>query len=345
MKKWSLFLSALILQFVFVNCNAESINGREADTIYAATWNVENLFDTIDETGINDEDFTPEGENQWTEERLKRKFEKLAEVINYMNNGNGPDLLGVQEVEHKLLLDELNEEYLDEKYKIVYAESLDKRGIDNGLFYNSDLFELISFDTLRVDLADGWLTRYILYANLKINNSQQTIHVFVNHWPSRSGGKEKSEPNRIAAALVLKNYTDRIFEKDINANIVVLGDFNDDPTDISVYEILNAQELECNNPGMNYFYNTSLESFKEGRGTYLFRGEWNMLDQIIISRSLVDKSDFNYVCGSFEIIKPNFMINKEGQYAGSAIRTFGGKNYIGGYSDHYPVSIKISYKK
>ena len=342
MKKLNLFLFVLLFQFVFVYCNADS---GEADTIYVATWNVENLFDTVDEPGINDEDFTPSGENEWTEERLKQKFEKLAEVIKYMHNGEGPDLLGVQEVEHQSLLNEMNEEYLDEKYKIVYAESLDKRGIDNGLFYNSDLFELLSFDTLRVDLADGWLTRYILYANLEIKDSQQKLHVFVNHWPSRSGGKEKSEPNRIAAALVLKNYTDKIFEKDVNANIVILGDFNDDPTDVSIYEILKAQELECSDPGINYFYNTSLEKFKEGTGTYLYRGGWNMLDQIIVSRSLVETNDLDYVCDSFEIIKPDFMINKEGKYAGSAIRTFGGKKYIGGYSDHYPTGAKFTYKK
>lgn len=345
MKKWNLFLSIVFSQIVFVYCNAENKNGREIDTIYTATWNVENLFDTVDDPDINDEDFTPAGENEWTQERVNHKIKNLAEVINYMNNGKGPDLLGVQEVEHQSLLNELNEEYLDEKYKIVYAESLDKRGIDNGLFYNADLFELLSFDTLRIDLADAWLTRYILYANLQIKDSQQTLHVFVNHWPSRSGGKEKSEPNRIAAALVLKNFTDKIFEKDVNANVIILGDFNDDPVDVSVYEILNAQELECGNPGMNYLYNTSLEKFKSGIGTYLFRNEWNMLDQILVSRSLVDNNDLDYVCDSFEIIKPDFMINHEGQYAGSAIRTFGGKKYIGGYSDHYPTGAKFTYKK
>jgi predicted extracellular nuclease len=332
----------LLLHVFFVQCSTET----KTQTFYVANWNVENLFDTTDDPNKNDEEFTPEGNREWTEERLNNKFKNLASVIKYMNSGNSPDILGFQEVEHKALLEKLNEDYLaEENYKLVYAESLDKRGIDNGLFYKADLFELISFDTLRIDLSDGWPTRYILYAELKIKESEELLHLFVNHWPSRSGGQEKSEPNRIAAALVLKNFTDGIFDNDPNSNIIIVGDFNDDPTNASIYDILKAQELECNSPGMNYLYNTSMAEFKKGTGSYLYRGSWNMLDQIIVSRSFVENNNFDYICGSFEIIKPDFMINKEGPYAGSAIRTFGGKNYIGGYSDHYPVGAKFILKK
>lgn len=342
MKKILITLSLFTIQFIIVNCSADKGRSSEPDTLYVANWNVENLFDTFDDPDKNDEEYTPEGRREWTEERLSRKLDNLAEVINYMNSGKSPDLLGFQEVEHKALLEKLNDDFLSGKnYKLVYAESLDKRGIDNGLFYRSDYFELLSFDTLRVDLSDGWPTRYILYSRFRVKKNNELLHVFVNHWPSRSGGQEKSEPNRIGAALVLKNYTDTIFEKDAESNVIILGDFNDDPTNSSIYEILKAQELECGKPDMNYLYNTSLEDFRKGSGSYLFRNNWNMLDQIIVSRSLVEKSKINYLCSSFEVVKPDFMINKEGRYAGSAIRTFGGRNYIGGYSDHYPVGAKI----
>ena len=347
MKKILLLPIILISQFFFINCSNNIIlEKNEIDTLYFATWNVENLFDTIDDPDKDDQDFTPDGELNWTEEKLHQKNKNLAEIINLMNSGKGFDLLGVQEVEHKSLLEKLNSDYLKNKnYKIVYAESLDKRGIDNGLFYNSDLFELISYDTLRVDLADGWPTRYILYAELILKGSDNKFDVFINHWPSRSGGKDKSEQNRIAAATVLKNFTDKIISNDLNSRIVIMGDFNDDPTDVSLYETLQAKELECNSGSADKLYNTSIQEFNNGKGTYLYRKEWNMLDQIIISGSLLNGNDIKFICNSFEIIKPEIMINKEGNYAGSAIRTFGGKNYIGGYSDHFPVGIKISYKK
>lgn len=348
MKKIILLAVSVFSQFAFVKCSAENntSNYINLDTIYIATWNVENLFDTIDDPNTKDEEYTPGGERNWDEERLNQKLKNLSKTIKYMNNGKGPDLLAVQEVEHQSLLEKLNNEYLSEKkYGIIYGESLDKRGIDNGLFYSSSLFEKISFDTLRVDLPDGWLTRYILYAQLRIKGTENILHVFVNHWPSRSGGKEKSEKNRIAAANVLKNFTGQIFSENKKSNVIIMGDFNDEPTDTSVYEVLKAEELFCTGTYNGLLYNTSITAFKNGIGSYLYRGTWNMLDQIIISKALVEENKFNYVCNSFEIVKPDFMINKEGNYAGSSIRTFGGKQYIGGYSDHFPAAAKLTYVK
>lgn len=347
MKKILILLISVTAQFFFIDCSSENqISVNEKDTLFVASWNVENLFDTTDDPDKNDEEYTPSGRREWDETRLNQKLRNTAEVINYMNNGKGIDLLALQEVEHESLLERLNKEYLQEKnYKTVYAESLDKRGIDNALMYNADIFNFISFDTLRVDLADGWPTRYILYSKLMLISTNEYFHVFVNHWPSRSGGKEKSEPNRIAAAQTLKTFTDSLFDAAMNENIIILGDFNDNPVDNSVYDILSAREFDCGIDMNENLYNIAYSKYKEGFGSYLYRGSWFMLDQIILSGSLVDSKKTDYVCGSFNIIKPDFMINKTGQYAGSSIRTFGGKNYIGGYSDHYPISAKFVVKK
>ena len=320
-------------------------DNKKDEVIYIASWNVENLFDTVDNNLKNDDDFTPEGRLNWTNEKLDTKYKNLAKVFNYMNKGKGPDILAVQEVEHEYLLKELISNYLnDNKYKIVYAESPDNRGIDNGIIFNSELFEFIEMDTLRVNLESGYPTRFILYANLK-HIYGNSVHIFSNHWPSRRGGLEKSEPNRKMAASVLKDF---IQMKNLqNENIVIMGDFNDDPNNKSVFEVLGAKDYKCvyNDESVPQFVNTAFKEFEKGIGTYLYRGNWNMLDQIIISKSFYNDQDFKYICGSFEVIKPDFMVKKDEPYKDSSIRTFGGGNYIGGYSDHYPVGAKIIFQK
>ncbi len=210
------------------------------DTLYVASWNVENLFDTIDDPDKRDEEYTPEGRREWTDARLDIKLKNLASVVDFMNGGKGPDLLAVQEVEHRHLLAKLEGKLKTTKnYRIVYAESPDNRGIDNALFYNTAQFDLIESQTIEVALPDKYPTRYILYAKLVVNSSA-FLHVFVNHWPSRRGGQEKSEPNRVEAAKALKNFIDENITR--GSNIIILGDFNDEPENNSVKEVLSAHE-------------------------------------------------------------------------------------------------------
>lgn len=318
------------------------------DTLYIAFWNLENLFDTIDDPAINDEAFLPNGEMEWSEDRLDKKMYNLARVIRMMNDGRGPELLGVCEVENQAVLDSMINKFLpDLSYKTAYIESPDNRGIDNGLIFKSEKFRLLNVQADTVHLLDGWQTRLIFGANL-LSNENKKITVFVNHWPSRRGGQSESEANRITAAQTLRNAVDRIFQVDSNANIFIIGDFNDDPVNVSLLETLKVNPIKCDSvkaeiemKSESELFNLSYEAFEKGKGSYKYRNTWNMLDQIIVSGSIIVGNDFIYICNSFEVFKPDIIVTRSGQYQGTPFPTFGGKRYLGGYSDHFPVKAKF----
>jgi len=319
----------------------------QTDTVFIAQWNVENLFDAVDDPGKNDEDFLPDGKKEWTENKIDLKLEHLAKVIAWMNSGKGPDILAVEEVEHKYLLDTLLTRYLkNHNYKIAYKESPDKRGIDNGLIYNSAIFSLIDVKSIHVELPSKYPTRDILQIHLKAVANKEDLYCFVNHWPSRRGGEEKSRPNRIAAAQTLRTAIDSLQNLYGNAKIIILGDFNDEPNNTSIVEFLKAVPVVCNDTlSVGTFYNLAYDIFTKGLGTYLYRGDWNMLDQIIVSSSIINgESKFQFICNSFMLIKPQFMITQHGKYKGAATPTFGGRKYLKGFSDHIPVGAKFILK-
>jgi len=331
-----------ILLFSF-NCSAQP-----EDTLFVAFWNLQNLFDTIDDPAIDDEEFLPESELEWTEDRLDKKMYNLARIIRAMNDGNGPDLLGVCEVENQAVLNSMINKFLpDLKYKTAYLESPDNRGIDNGLIFKAEKFKLLNVQADTVHLSDGWPTRLIFGANL-LSNENKKITVFVNHWPSRSGGQLESEPKRISAAQTLRNSVDRIFQTDSLANIFIIGDFNDDPVDVSVLETLVVHPVKCDSSNLDYeiesgkkLYNLSYESYEKGEGSYKYRDTWNMLDQIIVSGSIIIGNDLNYICNSFEVFKPEIIVTKSGKYEGTPFPTYGGRRYLSGFSDHFPVIAKF----
>ncbi|MFO7447448.1 MAG: hypothetical protein R6W90_13845 [Ignavibacteriaceae bacterium] len=337
----TLFILLLIPYF-------NSFPGSE-DTICVAHYNVENLFDTIDDPIKQDEEFLPGGSKQWTDDKLDQKFFNLARVIRTANNYKGPDILGVCEVEHKHLIDTLITGYLKDKYyKTAYAESPDNRGIDNGLIYNADKFTLLSVHDDTVHLSDGYPTRGILNVKL-LYKQEDTVYVFVNHWPSRRGGAEESEKNRIAAAETLKNRVTKILESNPDAKILIIGDFNDEPNNKSISETLGAVPLNCSSPDneendSSSLFNTSFSLFEKGEGSYKYQEDWNMLDQIIISRAFIS-GNFRYECNSFGIFKPDFLLTKSGKYEGTSVPTYGGSNYLGGYSDHFMVTAKFIINK
>jgi hypothetical protein len=340
-------IKIFLLLFIFSTATFAS----SADTLVFAFWNVENLFDTADDPLKNDDEFLPDSEKEWTEERLDKKMFNLARVIRLMNDGNPPHLLGVCEVEHQHLLDTLISRFLNgTNLKTAYMESPDNRGIDNGLIYDSSIFDLLEVRGDTVHLFDKYPTRLILYVSLLTKRSD-TLHIFVNHWPSRRGGEAESEKNRIAAAEVLRTSVDSIFSVNPLAKIIIMGDFNDEPSNRSVFESLNAHPVFCDSIAFgtefnieNEIFNLSFQKYSEGEGSYKFRDHWNMLDQIIVSGSLFFDDTISYVCGSFEVFKPEVMVTRTGQFAGTPFPTFGGRRYLGGYSDHFPVLAKFLYK-
>lgn len=341
-------MKRIITILIFVIASITSTCQQPNDTLYLAFWNTQNLFDIVDNPEINDEDFLPEGDMQWTDDRLDKKMYNLARIIRMMNEERGPDILGVCEVENQEVLDQMVIKYLsDLDYKIAYLESPDNRGIDNGLIYKSDKFKLISLQADTVHLTDGWPTRLIFGVNL-LTNENEKITIFVNHWPSRSGGQIESEPKRISAAQTLRKAVDRIFFSDENSNIFIIGDFNDDPKNVSVLKTLKANPIKCDSLPADFemnseseLFNLAYQSFEVGEGSFKYRDTWNMLDQIIVSGPIITGDVFRYVCNSFEVFKPDQIVTQTGQYQGAPFPSYGGRRYLGGYSDHFPVIAKF----
>ncbi len=338
-------LPLLLLPIIF-SFGSETCSQTESDTVVIAFWNLENLFDTVDDPNKEDEEFLPGGSKEWTDERLDKKLYNLSRIIRSMNDDNGPDLLGVCEVEHQQLLDDLISEYLkDKNYKTAYLESPDNRGIDNGLIYNADLFTLISVKGDTVKLDDGYPTRLVFNANLLTKNND-TLNVYVNHWPSRRGGEKESEPNRIDAAETLRSAVDKNIKSNPDAKVIVMGDFNDEPGDASLINHLRATPFYCDSSEYYDFImlelvNIAYPQYANGSGSYKYRDDWNMLDQIIISNSLLYNKNFYYICNSFEVYKPDILVTHSGKFEGTPFPTYGGSRYLGGYSDHFPVIAKF----
>ncbi len=245
-------------------------------------------------------------------------------------------------------LDTMVNKYLsDLNYSVAYLESPDKRGIDNGLIFKSEKFKLLNLQADTVHLADEWPTRLIFGVNL-LTEENDNLTVFVNHWPSRSGGQIESEPNRIAAAKTLRTAVDRIFSNNADANIFIIGDFNDDPVNVSVLETLRAYPIKCDSLPSDFemsseseLFNLAYQSFEDGLGSFKYRDTWNMLDQIIVSGSLITGTQIKYICNSFEVFKPQAIVTQSGKYEGAPFPTYGGRRYLGGYSDHFPVMAKF----
>lgn len=342
--KFAAAYSFVIILFVS-GINGESLDDKNASNkyFYAASWNLENLFDAEDDPKIDDAEFLPGSPKNWTEEKVADKLEKLSRVILAMNDGKGPDILAVEEVENYKILNRLVSGYLKNKnYKIIHTDSPDERGIDVALIYNADLFKPIKHTAIQIDLADHHPTRNILEAIFKIGK-KDTVIFYINHWPSRRGGEEASEQDRVTAAKTLR----RAVDKALGKNIIVLGDFNDEPANNSISLVLNVKPASCDKKFIkaDSLYNLAYWLDVRNSGSYFYKGAYNMLDQIIISGRLAagDKNRIIYVCGSFGIFMPEFMLTYEGYYKGSPHPTFGGAKYIRGYSDHFPVFAKFNY--
>ena len=337
--------SLLIILLVAVISCAQT----KQDTLFVAHWNLENLFDTVDDPKTIDEEFLPNGQKEWTSERLETKLYNLSRVIKSMNEDRGPDILGVCEVEHEALLDTMCNKYLsDMSFKVAYLESPDERGIDNGLVFKSHKLKLLSVKGLNVDLGTGYQTRLILDATLLFEN-KDTLNCFVNHWPSRRGGEAESEWARVKAAQTLRKTVEELLSKNNKSKIIIVGDFNDQPNNISITENLKAEGIICDSiksdnliqDDKSDLFNLAFRSWSEGNGSYFYRDNFNMLDQIIVSKDMLIGSDLNYICNSFEVYKPYIMVTRTGKFKGAPFPTYGGSRYLGGYSDHFPVTAKF----
>ncbi len=303
-----------------------------------AWWNAENLFDTVNDADSlpqfgSDDEFTPEG--GWTEERYRTKLEHLARAVRSMNNGKGPDVIGFCEVEHKHILSEIAADYLsDLGYAVAYHESPDARGIDIGFLYKAGFMTCTATGYRRVPLpASEPPTRDIFF--VAFQTPAGSLVCIGNHWPSRRGGKEASAWRRALAAQTTRAIADSILNASPDADLVIMGDFNDEPTDSSITTTLRAtgdRDAVTRTPMVLF---DCMSTLSAGQGTYNYRGTWNMLDQFILSPALLTGHGLTFK--RVEIYRPEFLVEHGGKYAGYPFPTYGGKRYLGGTSDHFPI--------
>lgn len=305
-------------------------------------YNLENIFDTIDDPKTNDSEFLPGGERLYNTAVYQDKLTKLSQVISEMGTDDSPDgvaVLGVAEVENRKVLEDLvNQPKIKNRgYKIVHFNSPDARGIDVGLLYNPKYFRVTNSKALNVPLKndDGkpYYTRDVLWVSGIFDGD--TMHVFVNHWPSRRGGEEASAPGRALAAGVCKKVIDSLMAVNPNAKVFVMGDLNDDPTSPSVAQVLGAKgKVAAVEAGG--LYNPWVDFYKRGIGTLAYNDSWNLFDQVMISYGYLNKDQVGYFYKAAHIFNREYMVTKTGKYKGYPMRTYDGMLYNGGYSDHFP---------
>ncbi len=310
-----------------------------------AFYNLENFFDTINDPNKNDDDFTPNGANANSPAVFNKKVENLASVLSILGADKAEDgfaLMGCAEVENEDVLKALvNSPKIRARHlKFVIFDGPDERSIDCGLIYNPKYFKVLEAKSLTVNLGEGQRpTRDVLYVVGKLNG--ETVHVFVNHWPSRLGGEAATRPKRKIAASVSKKVIDSLMAIDPLTKVIDMGDLNDSPTDESITKVIGAKgKLEDVQKGG--MYNPWVSFYKKGLGTLAYQDTWGLFDQIIISYGFLNNNSGKIHFREAEVVNRNFMIEKDGQYKGYPKRSYTNGKWNDGYSDHFPTVIFLT---
>ena len=321
-----------ILIFIGFLCLAFPASTQESFRVLF--WNVENLFDCKDNSQKNDNEFLPDATRHWTYYRYRDKLKNLAKGIIASGNDYVPDLVGLCEVENDSCLYDLTRRspLKEADYRYVMTDSPDLRGIDVALLYQRGSFKLIQYRSIRIPSEEiGHApTRDILHVTGKVI-SGDSLDVFVCHMPSRSGGQAMSEPYRLFTAERLKQAVDSVMLVRRNPNIIVMGDFNDYPTDKSMKDVLGADG--------------KLRNLMKGKkeGTYRYLGEWGILDHFLVSENLLDKKgSIRTSKKKAQILRHEFLLEEDEDYGGDKpFRSYIGMRYQGGFSDHLPIALDL----
>ena len=324
-------------------------------------YNLENLFDTYHDEGKNDYEYLPDGANQWTEVKYRKKLHNMAEVIRAMKDDNKVyhTILGVSEIENRNVLEELviQPEIADANFQIVHYDGPDRRGVDCALLYRPDQFTLlesrsipftfdsqnIKFDMDSLEMAD-FRTRDVLEVRGTIGD--EMFAFYVTHLPSRIGGKSGFLRSR-GAEIIYENAME-LMRKYPGIKIAVMGDMNDNPYDESMVTYLRGKE-NVEEVGEEDFFDPFLSMIKAGFGSLAYQGVWSIFDIIMVNSNLLNAPKGTYkiqpiVNKKFygRVFQKPFMTQQEGQYKGTPKRTSSNGAFINGYSDHYPTYIVIS---
>lgn len=331
----------ILFLFTFI---ASGFCQKEKSRLKVVFYNVENLFDTIDDKHKNDNEFLPGSDKEWTGERYRHKLDNLANVLVAIDSFELPAVIGFAEIENTGVLENMVTltPLRQAPYKVILEEGSDPRGIDVALIYRTDKLRYISHQPLAA--SSGFQTRCILYVKF-LGPANDTLHLFVNHWKSRSGGEEKTRQKRIENATLLRNAIDSLFTSNASARIIIMGDLNDEPSDESVSLALEALPVE-KKPVPGELYNLFYKPFTEGLGTLWYR-DWDLFDQIIVSGNLLIRKRNNYpvvIPPEGKIFNPSWILDPAGAKEPVPLRSYDYKRgYLGGFSDHLPVYITLQY--
>ena len=303
-----------------------------------AFYNIENLFDTSNDPKTDDDDFLPTSRKRWTKKRYDNKLRKIGSVISRIGPDDfehAPILVGLAEVENKLVLSDLinSEHLIDQGYSYVHYDSSDERGIDVALLYKSTFFTVESSETFSIYLEteEGTrdYTRDILLVQGKLHN--EDVSIIVNHWSSRREGEKETEHKRLASAEKVNYIISSIKDKNPEAKIIVMGDFNDNPNNKSVELLEEKSKL----------FNPFKTVWSRDVGSLNHDFQWNLFDQILISTNFFDTNNSDLSYDDADVFDVKSLTQYHGKYKGQPFRTYVGKKYKGGYSDHFPVFISL----
>jgi len=334
------FASTLVLEFLFLTF-ANSQEGTVSLPVRIMFYNVENMFDILDDPLTEDDEFLPDGLRRWNGSRYNKKLNSVYKAIIAAGEWGPPAIVGFSEIENRKVLEDLvySTGLSNFNYGIIHGESPDPRGIDVCMIFRKDIVRVIEYKLWipKSVNKNDFHSRNVLYVKCAILHD--TIHFMVNHWPSKRGGVLPGEPVRKAIALMVSNAADSLSSVITDeSKIIVMGDFNCDPDD-SVIQILVKQSES----GGAHLINMAKATKSTASGTYRYMGAWEMMDQILISEGLLNCTTGIYADpAGFRIFKPDFLLKKDPKYPGlTTFSTYRGYSYQGGFSDHLPVLLDL----
>ena len=329
----------ILLFLLCITFSGLSAQGKKVALYKVGFYNLENLFDTINNNGKYDLEYTPKGDKQWTGQRYALKLKNMARVVKDLD----VDILGISEIENRSVVEDLinTEAVKDKGYKIVHYDSPNERGVDVGLIYDPKKFRVLFSQSRRLFIPEKpeFLTRDQLVVTGLMGGEK--VSVIVNHWPSRLGGESQSSPFREAAAALTKSIADSCLKDDPTTKVIIMGDLNDDPSNKSCKDVLGAKK-KAKDVKQGGYFNTMWMHFDRGIGTLAYKGQWNLFDQIIISENLLKGDNGSLKFSKSEVFNKSYLVNQEGTYKGYPHRTFAGGVFLNGYSDHFPTLIYLT---
>lgn len=339
----------LLLAMMFATV-AASAQDKKFSVYGVGFYNQENLFDTCHDEGKNDYEFLPTGTYKWNGLKYTNKLRNMARVLSEMGTdvlpGVGCAVIGVSEVENaKCLTDLCNQPPLKERnMQFVHVEGPDQRGVDCALLYNPALFtvrdvKLVPYVyELQEDIEKERATRGFLTVSGTLAGDHVTI--VVCHWPSRFSGSYYRELGGKQVRVV----KDSLLRDDPNCKVFVMGDMNDDPFSKSMYEALGAKE-DIDKIKADEMFNPFYNILKQGTGTLMYDGSWNLFDQIVMTPNAINqkkKKDYSSLkYWKSQVFRRDYLFQDEGKYKGSPKRTTAGGVWLDGFSDHLPVVVYL----